>query len=56
MVNLSLNLNKICYVLINSRTIINVNLNNINIEIVTFYKIVGIIIDDKFNCKKISCI
>ena len=38
--------------LINSRTIININLNNINIERVTFYKFLGVIIDDKLNWKK----
>ena len=31
---------------INSRTIININLNNRNIERVTFYKFLGVIIDD----------
>ena len=35
---LSLNLNKTCFMSINSRTIININLNNRNIERVTFYK------------------
>ena len=49
---ISLNLNKTSYMLINLRTLLNINLNNINIERVTFYKFVGVIIDDKFNCKK----
>ena len=31
---------------INSRTIININLNNRNIERVTFYKFIGVIIED----------
>ena len=37
---------------INSRTIININLNNRNIERVTFYKFVGVIIDDILNWKQ----
>ena len=37
-------------------TIININLNNINIERVIFYKFVVVIIDNKLNCKNISCI
>ena len=40
--------------LINTRTIININLNNINIERITFYKFVGVIIDDKLNWKNIE--
>ena len=49
---LSLNLNKTCFMSINSRTIININLNNRNIEIVTVYKLLGVIIDDILNCKQ----
>ena len=49
---LSLNVNKTCYMLINSRTITNINLNNIHIEIVTFYKYIVVIIDDKLKWKK----
>ena len=37
---------------INSRTIININLNNRNIERVTFYKLLGVIIDDILNWKQ----
>ena len=40
---LSLNLNKTCFMSINSRTIININLNNRNIERVTFYKFLGVL-------------
>ena len=40
------------YMLINSRTIININLNNTNIERIIFYKYLGVIIDDKLNWKK----
>ena len=49
---LSLNLNKTCFMSINSRTIININLNNRNIERVTFYKFLGVIIDDILNWKQ----
>ena len=42
--------------LINSRTIIDINLNNINIKSVTFYNCFGVIIDEKLNWKKIYCI
>ena len=38
--------------LINLITIININLNNINIESVTFYKFLGVILDDKLIWKK----
>ena len=37
---------------INSRTIININLNNRNIKSVTFYKFLGVIIDDILNWKQ----
>ena len=40
---------------INSRTIININLNNRNIERVTFYKFLGVIIDDILTGNNISC-
>ena len=49
---LSLNLNKTCFMSINSRTIININLNNKNIERETFYKFLGVIIDDILNWKQ----
>ena len=49
---LSLNLNKTCFMSINSRTIININLNNRNIERVTFYTFLGVIIDDILNWKQ----
>ena len=38
--------------LINSRTIIHINLNKTNIEIVTFYTVLDVIIDNKMNWKK----
>ena len=38
--------------LINSRTIININLNNTNIKPVTFYIFLDVIIDDKLKWKK----
>ena len=41
-----------CFMSINSRTIININLNNRNIERVTFYKFLGVIIDDILNWKQ----
>ena len=47
-----LSINKTCFMSINSRTIININLNNRNIERVTFYKFVGVIIDDILNWKQ----
>ena len=49
---LSLNLDKTCFMSINSRTIINIYLNNRNIERVTFYKFLGVIIDDILNWKQ----